>query len=78
MRSIAARVPWRNPDRGRTDGVGIYDRDYYRQGRSGFRLRAPRTAIGAIIGMILVVHLFVMDLDVVYAKLGRLVERKIP
>jgi membrane associated rhomboid family serine protease len=29
--------------------VGIYDRDYYRQGRSGFRLSAPRTAIGAII-----------------------------
>jgi len=29
--------------------VGIYDRDYYRQGSSGFRLRAPRTAIGAII-----------------------------
>jgi len=36
-------------DRGQTDGVGIYDRDYYRQGRSGFQLRAPRTAIGAII-----------------------------
>jgi membrane associated rhomboid family serine protease len=29
--------------------VGIYDRDYYRQGRSGFRLRAPRSAVGAII-----------------------------
>ncbi len=29
--------------------MGIYDRDYYRQGNSGFRLRAPRTAIGAII-----------------------------
>ena len=34
---------------GQTDGVGIYDRDYYRQGRSGFRLRAPRSAVGAII-----------------------------
>jgi membrane associated rhomboid family serine protease len=29
--------------------VGIYERDYYRQGRSGFELRAPRTAIGFII-----------------------------
>ena len=29
--------------------MGIYDRDYYRQGGSGFRLRAPRSAIGAII-----------------------------
>ena len=29
--------------------MGIYDRDYYRQGRSGFRLRAPRSAVGAII-----------------------------
>jgi len=29
--------------------VGIYDRDYYRQGGSGFRLRAPRTAVVAII-----------------------------
>jgi membrane associated rhomboid family serine protease len=36
-------------DRGHIDGVGIYDRDYYRQGRSGFRLRAPRSAVGAII-----------------------------
>ena len=29
--------------------MGIYDRDYYRQGRSGFRLRAPRSAVVAII-----------------------------
>ena len=29
--------------------MGIYDRDYYRQGGSGFRLRAPRTAVVAII-----------------------------
>jgi membrane associated rhomboid family serine protease len=29
--------------------VGIYDRDYYRQGGSGFRLRAPRTAVVVII-----------------------------
>jgi membrane associated rhomboid family serine protease len=49
MPSIAALGAWPRPGRGRTDGVGIYDRDYYRQGRSGFELRAPRTAIGAII-----------------------------
>jgi len=29
--------------------VGIYDRDYYRQGGSGIQLRMPRTAITAII-----------------------------
>ncbi len=29
--------------------MGIYDRDYYRQGRSGFRLGAPRSAVVAII-----------------------------
>ena len=29
--------------------MGIYDRDYYRQGGSGFRLRAPRTAVVSII-----------------------------
>jgi membrane associated rhomboid family serine protease len=29
--------------------VGIYDRDYYRQGGSGLRLRVPRTAVTAII-----------------------------
>jgi len=29
--------------------VGIYDRDYYRQGSSGFRLQVPRSAVGAII-----------------------------
>lgn len=29
--------------------MGIYDRDYYRQGGSGFRLRVPRTAVVAII-----------------------------
>jgi len=37
--------------------VGIYDRDYYRQGRSGFRLSAPRTAVGAIILLNVVVFL---------------------
>ena len=34
---------------GHIDGVGIYDRDYYRQGGSGFRLSTPRTAVTAII-----------------------------
>ena len=29
--------------------MGIYDRDYYRQGRSGFRLSAPRSAVSAIV-----------------------------
>ena len=29
--------------------MGIYDRDYYRQGGSGFRLRLPRTAVTALI-----------------------------
>ncbi len=34
--------------------------------------------IGGVIGIILVVHFFVMDLDIVYAKLGRLVQKRIP
>ncbi len=29
--------------------MGIYDRDYYRQGGSGIQLRMPRTAVTAII-----------------------------
>jgi membrane associated rhomboid family serine protease len=37
--------------------VGIYDRDYYRQGRSGFELRAPRTAVGIIIAINIAVFL---------------------
>jgi uncharacterized protein involved in exopolysaccharide biosynthesis len=36
------------------------------------------SGICGIIGVILAVHLFVMDLDIVYAKLGHLVQRKIP
>ncbi|MFZ0928729.1 MAG: hypothetical protein WAN11_09010 [Syntrophobacteraceae bacterium] len=31
-----------------------------------------------VIGTILIFHFFVMDMDIVYAKLGRLVQRKIP
>jgi uncharacterized protein involved in exopolysaccharide biosynthesis len=34
--------------------------------------------IGGVIGIILVVHFLVMDLDIVYAKLGRLVQKNIP
>jgi membrane associated rhomboid family serine protease len=40
--------------------VGIYDRDYYRQGRSGFRLNAPRSAVMAII--LLNVAVFVVEI----------------
>ncbi len=40
--------------------MGIYDRDYYRQGRSGFRLSAPRSAVGAII--LLNVAVFVLEI----------------
>ena len=32
----------------------------------------------SVIGVILIVHFFVMDMDIVYAKLGRLVQRKMP
>src|SRR5208283_4399734 len=31
-----------------------------------------------VIGLILIVHFFVMDMDIFYAKLGRLVQKKIP
>jgi hypothetical protein len=34
--------------------------------------------ICGIIGIVLAVHLFVMDLDIVSAKLGRLVQKNIP
>lgn len=40
--------------------MGIYDRDYYRQGSSGFRLQAPRSAVGAII--LLNVAVFVLEM----------------
>ena len=46
--------------------MGIYDRDYYRQGRSGFRLRAPRSAVGAII--LLNVAVFVLE---IVERIGR-------
>ncbi len=36
------------------------------------------SGICGVIGVVLAVHLFVMDLDIVYAKLGHLVQRKIP
>ncbi len=46
-------------------------------------LRKRRVIFGIVglccaLGVVLAVHLFVMDLDVVYAKLDRLVQRKIP
>ncbi len=40
--------------------MGIYDRDYYRQGSSGFRLQVPRSAVGAIV--LLNVAVFVLEL----------------
>ena len=40
--------------------MGIYDRDYYRQGRSGFRLSVPRSAVGAII--VLNVAVFLIEI----------------
>lgn len=55
---------WRRPARGQTDGVGIYDRDYYRQERSGFSLSAPRTAIGVLIlinAVVFLAELFFSD-----------------
>lgn len=39
------------------NGVGIYDRDYFRQERSGFFLTAPRTAIATLIIVNVVVYL---------------------
>ena len=36
-------------DRAEANGVGIYDRDYYRQERSGFSLGAPRSAVATLI-----------------------------
>ena len=34
---------------GRDKRMGIYDRDYYRDEREGFRFRGPRTVVGALL-----------------------------
>jgi membrane associated rhomboid family serine protease len=52
--------------------VGIYDRDYYRQGRSGFRLTAPRSAVGAII--LLNVAVYVLEIVSRETGSGRLID----
>jgi membrane associated rhomboid family serine protease len=39
--------------------MGIYDRDYYREERSGLSLRGPRTAVGALI--LINVALYLVD-----------------
>lgn len=37
--------------------MGIYDRDYYRQPRGGFELRSPRTVVGALILVNVILYL---------------------
>ena len=54
---MSERARWRRPARGRTNGVGIYDRDYYRQERSGFSLAVPRSAVVVLILVNVAVYL---------------------
>jgi len=42
------------------------------------RIAAGIVGIGSVVVAVLIVHLFFMDLNVMYAKLGRLVQNKIP
>jgi len=46
--------------RGRTNGVGIYERDYYRQGRGGFSFPMPQSAVAAIVVANVVVYILEM------------------
>ena len=63
---------WRRPARGQTDGVGIYDRDYYRRERSGFSLSMPRSAVGVLVlinAVVFLAELFFRDqgIDLAYS-----------
>jgi membrane associated rhomboid family serine protease len=44
-----APAPWRNRARESDNGVGIYDRDYYREERRVFSVRAPRTVVAVLV-----------------------------
>ena len=46
---MSERTRWRRPVRGLTNGVGIYDREYYRQERFGFGSAVSRSAVLTII-----------------------------
>jgi membrane associated rhomboid family serine protease len=56
---MSAPAPWLKLPTGITNGVGIYDRDYYRQTQSGFSLRMPQTMVVTLI--IINVVLYVTD-----------------
>ena len=50
--STGAPVPWPSPVRRSNSGVGIYDRDYYRQvQRPGFSSYAPRNVVVTLIAV---------------------------
>jgi membrane associated rhomboid family serine protease len=46
---MSAPAPWRNPPTGKNNGVGIYDRDYYRRPQPGFSLRMPQSMVLTLI-----------------------------
>jgi membrane associated rhomboid family serine protease len=56
---MSAPAPWRNLPTGKNNGVGIYDRDYYRRNQPGFSLRMPQSMVVTLI--IINVALFLID-----------------
>jgi membrane associated rhomboid family serine protease len=46
---MSAPAPWRNLPTGKINGVGIYDRDYYRRPQPGFSLRMPQSMVVTLI-----------------------------
>ena len=57
--STSAPAPWRNPPTGKNNGVGIYDRDYYRRSQPGFSLRMPQSMVVTLI--VINVALYLID-----------------
>jgi membrane associated rhomboid family serine protease len=46
---MSAPAPWRNLPTGKNNGVGIYDRDYYRRPQPGFSLCMPQSMVVTLI-----------------------------
>ncbi|MGA2799360.1 MAG: rhomboid family intramembrane serine protease [Thermoguttaceae bacterium] len=46
---MSALAPWPNLPTGKNNGVGIYDRDYYRRSQPGFSLRMPQSMVITLI-----------------------------
>jgi membrane associated rhomboid family serine protease len=56
---MSAPAPWRNLPTGINNGVGIYDREYYRRPQQGLSLRMPQSIVVTLI--IINVALYLID-----------------